>query len=171
MVEFAKRRAAAEGVSNRAAFAQADLFESDFSKAQVITMFLLPEINMRLRPKLLAMTPGTRVVSNAFTMEDWQPDQTETLPDCASWCTAYLWIVPAQVAGTWQLPQGALTLTQEFQMLSGTLGSTPLTDGKLRGNQITCKAGNAVYNGRVQGTTIRGTVTGGSGGTFAATKR
>ena len=120
MVELSRRTAAAEGVSERATFTNADLFESDFSKAQVITMFLLPEINLRLRPKLLAMTPGTRVVSNAFTMEDWQPDQTETIPDCEAWCTAYFWIVPAKVAGTWQLPQGALTLTQEFQMLSGT---------------------------------------------------
>lgn len=171
MVELARRKAAAEGVSDRAAFANADLFESDFSKAQVITMFLLPEINMRLRPTILAMTPGTRVVSNAFTMEDWQPDRTETLTDCASWCTAHLWIVPAKVGGTWQLPQGALTLTQEFQMLSGTLGSTPLKEGKLRGDEITFTVGSAVYTGRVQGTTIRGTVTGGSGGAFTATKR
>jgi hypothetical protein len=79
--------------------------------------------------------------------------------------------VPAKVEGAWQLPQGALTLKQEFQMLSGTLGATPLTDGSLRGNDITFKAGNAVYRGRVQGNTIRGTVTDGSGGTFTATKR
>jgi hypothetical protein len=105
-------------------------------------------------------------------MEDWQPDQRETSTDAGtSWCTALLWIVPAKVAGTWQMPQGTLTLTQEFQVVSGTLGPTPLTRGRLRGEEITFAVGNAVYNGRVQGNTIRGTVTGGSGGAFTATKR
>src|SRR5688572_15015475 len=136
MVELAKRNASTAGVGDRATFAKADLFESDFSKAQVITMFLLPSINLKLRPTLLNMKPGTRIVSNSFTMEEWQPDQSETVTDCTSWCTAHLWIVPAKVAGTWRLPQGALTLTQEFQMVSGTLGSTPLTGGRLRGEEI-----------------------------------
>jgi len=171
MVELAQRNAAAEGVTARATFMKADLFETDFSKAQVITMFLLPSINMKLRPTILNMRPGTRIVSNSFTMEEWQPDQSETITDCTSWCTAHLWIVPAKVAGTWQLPQGVLTLTQEFQVVSGTLGSTPVTAGKLRGEEITFTVGNAVYNGRVQGNTIRGTVKGGSGGAFTATKR
>ncbi len=168
MVALARRNAAAEGVSERAMFAQGDLFESDFSKAQVITMFLLPGINMELRPALLNMTPGTRVVSNSFTMEDWEPDQSERIDECTSWCTAHLWIVPARVEGTWQLPEGALTLTQEFQMVSGALGSTSLTAGRLRGDEITFTVGDAVYTGRVQGDTISGTVTG--GGTFTATK-
>ena len=169
MVALARSNAAAEGVSERAMFAQGDLFESDFSKAQVITMFLLPRINMELRPALLNMPPGTRVVSNSFTMEDWEPDQSEKIEECTSWCTAHLWIVPARVAGTWQLPQGALTLAQEFQMVSGTLGSTPLTAGRLRGDEITFTVGDASYTGRVQGNTISGTVAG--GGTFTATKR
>ena len=171
MVELARRNAAAEGVSERAVFSNADLFESDFSKAQVLTMFLLPQINMKLRPAILNMTPGTRVVSNSFTMEGWQADQSERLPDCGSWCTAHLWIVPARVAGTWQLPQGTLTLRQEFQMISGTLGSTPLTDGRLRGDEITFAAGSAVFNGRVQGSAMRGTITGGDGGAFSGTRQ
>ncbi len=171
MVELARRNAAAEGVTERAMFAEADLFETDFSNAQVITMFLLPQINMELRPTILDMTPGTRIVSNSFTMEDWEPDQSKRIPECTSWCTAHLWIVPARVAGTWQLPQGALTLAQEFQMVSRTLGSTPLTDGRLRGEKITFTIGDAVYNGRVEGDTIRGTVTGDSGGAFTATKQ
>ena len=170
MVNLAKKNAAAAGVSgDKASFAQADLFASDFSKAQVITMFLLPSINMRLRPTILNMRPGTRVVSNSFTMEDWQPDQTETIPNCESWCTAHLWIVPAKVEGTWQLQQGALTLKQSFQMLSGTLGATAISDAKMRGDEITFKAGNATYTGRVQDNTIRGTVSG--GGAFTATRR
>ena len=170
MVNLAKKNAQAAGIAaDKASFAQADLFASDFSKAQVITMFLLPSINMKLRPTILNMRPGTRVVSNSFTMEDWQPDQTETIPDCQSWCTAHLWIVPAKVQGTWQLQQGALTLSQTFQMLTGTLGSTPIADGRVRGNEITFKAGNATYTGRVQDNTIRGTVSG--GGAFTATRR
>ena len=171
MVELAKRNAATEGVTDKATFMKADLFETDFSKAQVITMFLLPQINMKLRPTILNMRPGTRIVSNSFTMEDWQPDQSETVTDCQSWCTAHLWIVPAKVAGTWQMPQGALTLTQQFQMVSGTLGSTSIARGRLRGEEITFAVGNAVYTGRVQGNTIRGTVTGGPGGAFTATKK
>ena len=169
MVDLASRNAKVAGVSDRATFAKADLFESDFSKAQVITMFLLPTINMKLRPTLLDMRPGTRIVSNSFTMEDWQPDQTETVPDCTSWCTAHLWIVPAKVEGTWQLPQGNLALTQKFQMVSGTLGSTPIADGRVRGDEITFKVGDAVYTGRVQGSSITGTVS--DGGKFTATKR
>src|SRR6266545_5862687 len=97
MVDLAKRNATSAGVAVQATFVQADLFESDFSKAQVVTMFLLPSINLKLRPTILNMRPGTRVVSNSFTMEEWQPDQVETIPDCETWCTAHLWIVPAKV--------------------------------------------------------------------------
>ena len=104
MVELSKRNAAAAGVGDKANFVKADLFETDFSKAQVITMFLLPSINLRLRPTILNMKPGTRIVSNSFTMDDWQADQTTTVEgDCTTWCTAYLWIVPAKAEGTWQL--------------------------------------------------------------------
>ena len=98
MVELSKKNAAEEGVTAKATFMKADLFETDFSKATVITMFLLPDINMKLRPKILDLKPGTRIVSNSFTMEDWEADVTETISgDCTSWCTAHLWIVPAKV--------------------------------------------------------------------------
>src|ERR1700758_1368709 len=107
MVELSKRNAAKEGVSDKASFVKADLFESDFSQATVITMFLLPSINIKLRPKILDLKPGTRIVSNTFDMEEWKPDETiEAEKGCTSWCTAYLWIVPAKVEGTWQLSQG-----------------------------------------------------------------
>src|SRR5688572_3482985 len=108
MVALSQKNAAAEGVGARATFAKADLFATDFSSATVITMFLLPSINMQLRPKLLDMKPGTRVVSNTFTMEDWEADQTVTVPDCDRWCTALFWIVPAKVEGVWRLAQGEL---------------------------------------------------------------
>jgi methyltransferase family protein len=156
MVELSKRNAAAAGVTDKATFVKADLFETDFSKAQVVTMFLLPSINMRLRPTILKMKPGTRIVSNTFTMEDWQPDQSETISgDCVSWCTAHLWIVPAQVEGTWQLGNNVLTLKQNFQMLMGTLGSTKLT-GRLRGDEITLTTDAMKYVGKVEGNSMKG---------------
>jgi precorrin-6B methylase 2 len=158
MVELSKRNAAAAGVSEKATFVKGDLFEADLSKADVITMFLLPSINMKLRPKILDLKPGTRIVANSFNMEDWEADETQTIEDnCTSWCTALLWYVPAKVEGTWDTPQGALTLTQQFQKVSGTLGSQPISDGKLRGDEITFKAGTATYTGKVEGNAIRGT--------------
>src|SRR5712691_3443732 len=102
MVELSRRNAIAAGVGDKATFVKADLFESDFSQATVVTMFLLPQINLRLRPKILDLKPGTRIVSNTFTMDEWTPDQTATVGvDCSSWCTALFWIVPAKVGGTW----------------------------------------------------------------------
>ena len=147
---------------------KADLFETDFSKATVITLFLLPELNVKLRPKILDMKPGTRVVSNSFTMDDWEDDFTETISgECTSWCTAHLWIVPAKVGGTWTTPQGELKLTQTYQKLSGTLGSAKV-EGKMAGDQITLTAGKTTYTGKVNGKSIQGTVSG--GGAWTATK-
>src|SRR6266436_2150269 len=122
MVELSKRNAAKESIGNRAGFVKADLFETDFSQATVITMFLLPDINLKLRPKILGLKPGTRIVSNSFTMGDWSSDDTVNVKDsCASYCIAYLWIVPAKVDGVWQLNDGELTLKQTYQMISGSL--------------------------------------------------
>ena len=172
MVELSKKNAAAAGVSDKATFVKADIFETDFSKATVITLFLLPDLNLRLRPKILEMAPGTRIVANSFRMEAWEPDQTETVSeDCVSWCTALLWIVPAKVEGTWHLAQGDLTLSQQFQMLTGTLGSTPISNARMRGNEISFTAGGAQYTGQVKGTTMQGSVKGGSGGSWSATKK
>ena len=156
MVTLSQNNAKAAGVSDRATFEKADLFETDLSRANVITMFLLPSINLKLRPKILDLKPGTRIVSNTFTMEDWQADETATVTDgcSSSWCTALLWIVPAKVDGTWNTPSGALTLTQNFQMLSGTLGSQAV-QGRLRGNEITLTAGNQKWAGMVDGNTIK----------------
>ena len=159
MVAFSKRNAEAAGVSALAKFTQADLFETDFSKADVITMFLLPAINMKLRPKILDLKPGTRIVSNTFTMEDWEPDQKETITkDCEGYyCTALLWYVPAKVEGTWEMVDGPLILTQKFQVVSGTLGSRQLSGGKLKGADLTFNAGGRMYTGTVSGNRIVGT--------------
>jgi hypothetical protein len=157
MVQLSKNAAAAAGVGDRATFVQADLFTVDLSKATVITMFLLSTINLQLRPTLLNLAPGTRVVSNTFDMGEWQPDERTTLgpAGCTSWCTAMLWIIPAKTQGTWKTPQGNLAITQTFQMISGTLGSTPIT-GKVTGNQISFAAAGTQYTGRVNGNTIQG---------------
>ncbi len=172
MVELSKRNAAAAGVGSKANFVKADLFESDFSRATVITMFLLPDINLRLRPKLLNLKPGTRIVSNSFTMEDWQADQTVTLESgCVSWCTAYLWIIPAKVEGKWRLSDGELTVKQQFQMISGTLssgGQETAINGKLNGNEISFTVGSSQYVGRLEGDVMSGNIK--SGGAWRATK-
>src|SRR5216117_2751570 len=152
MVTLSQRNAAKENIGNRAVFTKADLFESDFSQASVITMFLLPDINLKLRPKILDLKPGTRIVSNTFTMDDWSPDETAVVStDCATWCTALFWIVPAKVEGAWQLPQGTLNLRQRFQVISGTLssGSNPsaISAATLRGDQISFTAGGVQYTG------------------------
>jgi precorrin-6B methylase 2 len=164
MVELAKQNAAKAGVSDKATFMKADLFETDLGQATVITMFLLPQINMRLRPTILNLKPGTRIVSNSFTMEDWTADETATVTEgCQTWCTALFWIVPAKVEGRWKTADGELTLTQTFQMVGGTLQkngtSAAITDGRLRGAELTMTIDGAQYQGRVEGNTIKGTVT------------
>ena len=165
MVALAKQNAEKAGVSDKATFMNADLFETDLSQATVITMFLLPQINMRLRPKILDLKPGTRIVSNSFTMEDWTADETATVSEgCQSWCTALFWIVPAKVEGRWKIADlGELTLTQTFQMVGGTLQkngtSAAITDGRLRGAELSMTIDGAQYAGRVNGNTIEGTVT------------
>ena len=158
MVALAKRNAEKEGVAGRASFMKADLFESDFSEATVITMFLLPEINLKLRPKILGLKPGTRIVSNTFTMGDWKADETADPDGCdGSWCTALLWIVPAKAAGTHKTAHGEVTLKQQFQMLSGTLrtgGKTLALQGRVRGEEVSFKAGGREYRGRMNGSQL-----------------
>src|SRR6187402_352195 len=150
MVELSKRNAQKEGVTAKATFVQADLFKADLSKATVITMFLLPSINMQLRPSILNLKPGTRIVANTFTMEDWDADETSSVTEnCSSWCTALLWIVPAKVQGTWKTAQGNLVLTQTFQKLTGNLNGTAITAGKLNGDQISLTVGGTTYTGKV----------------------
>jgi precorrin-6B methylase 2 len=159
MAALSKRTAEKEGVSAKATFVNGDIFVTDFSKATVLTMYLLPSLNMKLRPKILEMKPGTRVVAHAFDMEDWLPDQTEMVSERR----AFLWIVPAKVAGVWTSPNGELKLTQKFQALEGTLKGSPLRDGKMNGTQITFQVAETQYSGSVSGNTIVGTVKRGTG--------
>lgn len=164
MVTLSRSAARRAGVAERATFEQGDIFESDFSDATVITMFLLPNLNLRLRPTLLEMKPGTRVISNSFTMGEWEPDETVEAEGCSNFCTAYKWIVPAKVAGTWKTPDGELRLEQEFQYVKGDLvkagGSTPLADGKLEGATLRFTAGQDRYEVQVLGDAMEGGVNG-----------
>ncbi len=172
MAKLSERNAAKEGVSARAKFINGDIFQTDFSNATVVTLYLLPSLNLKLRPTILKMKPGTRVVSHAFSMDDWQPDQTETVEGR----TAYLWIVPAQVEGTWRwaLTPGQketeLVLRQQFQNVEGLVKLDngkmgQLRNVKLAGDQlsfsileITGYSGNTrrEYTGRISGNTIQG---------------
>lgn len=162
MVELSYKNAAKEGVKDKVEFFNGDLFEYDFSKATVVTMFLLPDINLRLRPRILDMKPGTRIVSNTFTMGEWIPDDTATVEDLSAWNTAYLWIVPAKVEGRWKLqPDGEIVFNQNFQMVSGEIISKNkkevITGGKISGNEISFYAGKTFYKGTIKGNNIEGT--------------
>ena len=170
MVALSKENARKEGVGEKAEFIQADLYETDLSKATVITMFLLPEINLKLRPRLLDLKPGTRIVSNTFKMAEWEADyEATTEENWNSWNTAFLWIVPAKVAGKWKLGEGELNLTQEFQFVRGTYNtggkSYTITDGRLRGSSISFNINDEKYSGTVDNGIMKGTVTNASAGT------
>jgi len=181
MVELAKRNAQKEGMADKATFTRGDIFTPEsikaYTQATVITLFLLPDLNVKLRPTLLDMKPGTRIVSNSFTMGDWKEDEKISAGgDCTSWCTAYLWIVPAKVSGNWKTSRGDLTLKQEYQMLSGNLArgnvSAIISEAKMNGGQIAFTAAGAQYTGRVNGNAIEGSYKSGEGnGKWSATRQ
>ncbi|HEV8395286.1 MAG TPA: methyltransferase domain-containing protein [Vicinamibacterales bacterium] len=154
MVELSRRKAADAGVAGRAKFERGDMFQADISRATVMALFLLPSNLLQLRPKFLALAPGSRIVSNTFLIADWPPDASVSTDEaCEMWCEAHLWIVPAQVAGRWRLRRGELALTQTFQKLTGTLTmdgkETPVT-GTLRGADIELSSGAVSWKGRVR---------------------
>lgn len=175
MVVFAERRAREAGVADRARFVQGDIFATDFSDATIVTMYLLPDLNLRLRHTLLAMKPGTRLVSHQFTMGDWAADEVSTIDNRPG----YLWIVPANAGGTWTLsfPQargsGAavaaqMTVSQRFQNLQGTLDlpgdlKNTLSTPRLRGRDIQFSFTDAQgvyreFRGTVDDNRMQGTV-------------
>jgi ribosomal protein L11 methylase PrmA len=176
LVELSKRNAEAAGVADKATFANGDIFLNDFSQATVVTLFLLTDLNIRLRPTLLKMKPGTRVVSNTFGMGDWEPDEVVQAPsDCRSFCKASLWIVPAEVGGRWQLEDSVLELEQKYQTIAGKVVAgnviAPVMKGKLAGSDIAFTAGSAEYTGRVAGDSMEGTrKTGSSESKWRATR-
>jgi hypothetical protein len=163
LVELSKQNAVREGVKDKVEFIHTDLFGYDFSKATVLTLFLLPEINLRLRPKILEMRPGTRIISTTFNMQTWQHDGIVQVDSKTNkWNTAYLWIVPANVQGTWKFKGGEMKLTQKFQMVSGNLTkggkSFQISGGRLNGTDLIFTADGAVYTCRIEKNTMYGTV-------------
>jgi SAM-dependent methyltransferase len=166
MVQLSRRLAQEAGVGDKATFVEGDMFTADISKASVMALFLLPDNLDKLRAKFLALKPGSRLVLNTFGIHEWEPDVTEKIEGaCVSWCTAMLYIVPAQVAGAWKSSLGDLTLNQQFQVVSGSVGAggqaQTISNGKLRGDQLTFTAGGAEYAGKVDGDRIEGTRTSG----------
>jgi hypothetical protein len=182
MVKHAMRNVEKAGVAGKARIVHGDIFASDFSQATVITLYLLPALNLKLRPQLLAMRPGTRVVSHSFNMDDWDPDEVSTLDGRR----AYFWVVPANVMGTWTLESAGerleISLEQKYQKIDGTvaLGATQagLREPRLRGFHIgfAFVDNNGVrrdYTGRVTGSRMEGSWRAESGaeGRWVATKR
>jgi len=137
MAQLAQRNVDRSGVGDRVKIINGDIFVEDFSKATVVTMYLLPELNIALRPTILKMKPGTRVTSHAFNMGDWEADIEIDSP-----AKAFYWVVPAQVAGEWTISgmepgRTILKLSQHYQKIGGTLQigneSQPLLNPKLEG--------------------------------------
>lgn len=172
MAKLAQCYVQAEGVGNKVKIIQGDIFKEDFSKATVITMYLLPELNLRLRPTILNMKPGTRVTSHQFTMGDWEPDETTEV----EYRTAYLWIVPAKVDGAWTVrdPGGngqyTVNLKQTFQKISGDVAGAgakqPLVGATLRGDEIKFafndeRGVTRTLTGTVRGNELSGVLRGG----------
>src|SRR5690349_6131055 len=132
MVKLSQDNAQKAGVAERAQFRRADIFATDFSQATVITLYLLPMLNMKLRPTILSMKPGTRVVSHSFTMEDWEADEISSIDGRR----AFFWVVPASVGGSWALDAGGqkaeVTFEQTFQKITGWLNLPDKVQGGLR---------------------------------------
>ncbi len=182
MAKHAQGNVDKAGVAAMARIVQGDIFVTDFSQATVVTMYLLPALNMKLRPTLLAMRPGTRVVSHSFSLEDWDADEISTMDGRR----AYFWVVPANVHGTWTLESGSaknqISFEQRFQKIEGTvtIGQMQggLRDARLRGFAISFawvdKDGVLrSYQGRVTGARMEGTFRGDNGaeGRWSAIKR
>ena len=122
LAALARRNAERAGVADKVSIIEGDIFKEDFSNATVVALYLLPDLNYQLRPRLLAMKPGTRVVSHAWDMGEWEPDEAFTVEGSE----AFLWIVPARVAGRWSLRaektwEAEIALTQQFQRIGGTI--------------------------------------------------
>jgi len=167
MAKLAQCFAEAAGVADKVKIIRGDIFKEDFSKATVVTMYLLPELNLCVRHRLLAMAPGTRVTSHSFTMGEWQADE----PFEVEYRNAYLWIVPARVGGNWTFRGNSadfsLALTQSFQKIGGevTVGGRkqPVIGASLNGNNLRfsfndAKGATQHFTGTVQGNTITGSL-------------
>ena len=168
MVALSRRRAQEAGVADKVTFVRGDIFKESFEDATVVTMYLLPRLNERLKPTILSLRPGTRVVSNSFDMGDWRPDATID----AGGSRAFFWVVPAKAAGVWTIPLTTeepvrVELVQAYQQLTGMATvagrSSPVTDGVVRGADVTFtiqdwRGGAWRVSGRMDGDVFKGGV-------------
>lgn len=163
MVALSQKLAKEAGVADKAQFVQGDMYEADISRASVLALFLLPVNLNKLHSKFLDLAPGTRIVLNTFGIEGWEPDYRTSLPqgsECDSWCDILLHIVPAKVAGTWTMANGSLVLTQQNQMIHGTItanGETvAISQGRVNGEELSFTAGANTFTGTVKGNRLEG---------------
>lgn len=163
LVTRSREAASRAGVAGRARFVRGDMYTTAFGRPTALTLFLLPSNLIRLRDRLLALDPGTRIVVNTFEIPDWRHDAEVSLELCDPWCTARLWVVPARVDGAWETAEGTLTLAQRFQDVAGTLlaaaGHLPLTGGRLAGDRIRFRLGPRTVSASVRGDHMRGVIT------------
>ena len=174
MVALARKNAQEAGVAERAQFIEGDMYEADISRATVLALFLLPGNLHRLVPKFVDLPAGTRIITNSYRIEDWPDDEQLHLTDCITWCTAYLYLVPAKVEGAWRLPAGELRFKQNYRILEGVLigkdGRETKVDGTVTADRVRFNAGLNTYTGRLHGERISGQVSGASGGAFSASR-
>jgi SAM-dependent methyltransferase len=175
MVKLSQQNAEAAGVADKAKFMQGDMFEADFSQATVLALFLLPANLDKLRDKFLQLPAGTRIVNNGYKIHGWEEAEIGHSDGfCTTWCTAYLYIVPAMVAGAWHLPAGEILFDQDFQTLSGTLrtkdGRYLPVRGSVSGERIRFSVGLDVYTGRVRGQEMSGDANGAVSGYWKAAR-
>lgn len=164
LVVLSRAEALRAGVADRARFVEGDMYEADVSQATVLALFLLTENLRKLTPTFLAMRPGTRIVSNTFTIPGWTAESTARRPDpCTAWCTVLLYVVPAQVAGTWRTPDGEMRLAQQIVEVGGTLTAggttTPLVEVSVHAERLAFVVNGVRYDVRVEGDTMAGTAT------------
>ena len=161
MVTLSNRAAEREGVASRVSFVQGDMYVADISQANVLALFLLPDNLRRLLPKFLDLRPGSRIVVNYFGIDGWTPDVEEEMKEgCQPWCVIKLYVVPARVGGRWHAAGLDFVFEQRFQMIGGSITEAgvkrEIAEGKLDGDRIRFRAGDAEYTGRVYGNRIEG---------------
>jgi len=173
LVALSDEAAKTAGVADKVEFVRHDMFTYDISKATVMGLFMLPDQMQKLTPKFLSLKPGSRIVINTFRIPGWEPDVIERTDSCRQWCTALLYFVPENVEGTWSLGDGKLTLRQDFQMLTGTLdrgGKSEKIEGRMRGTEITFKAGETTFTGSAEKNVLSGEMKGAQSGSWKATR-
>ncbi|OAI50219.1 hypothetical protein AYO46_10505 [Betaproteobacteria bacterium SCGC AG-212-J23] len=175
MVALSERKAEEAGVADKAKFVRGDMYEADLSQATALVLFLLPVNLEKLAPRFLELPAGTRIINNGYKIPGWEEVETGHINGtCITWCTAYLYLVPAKVGGKWSLPAGEVRFEQKFQELTGTLTHTdgraiPL-QGSVVGDRIRFSVGLDSYEGRVRGKQMSGNATGARSGYWKAAR-